>query len=180
MQDEYTENRASYRLRVSIEGRGFGLASFSRFSEVPYRSIQDYVSGKSKPGFEQLAKFAAAGLDIGYILTGHPTGSLSHPSGSGMIEGAIAAQHDGVTATIYGRATLEKIVEPFADRALEHLELRDWIEAWNLADDWAKKYDGWDNSRRQKAAVFMAATHIAEGLIDRLRAQGWIANSVDN
>lgn len=70
MPDEYAENCASQRLRASIKSKGWTIAQFSRLSGVPYRSLQDYLAGKCNPGFDQLAKFSKAGIDISYILTG--------------------------------------------------------------------------------------------------------------
>ncbi len=79
MQDEYTISRVAERLRGIIQARGESLKSFSDKSGIPYRSLQEYVGGKNKPGFEQLQKMASVGVDVGFLLTGLQRGaSLKH------------------------------------------------------------------------------------------------------
>jgi transcriptional regulator with XRE-family HTH domain len=74
MQDEHTLSRVGSRLRAAISARGETLKSFSDRSGIPYRSLQEYVAGKNKPGFEQLQKIAASGVDVGFLLTGTYSG----------------------------------------------------------------------------------------------------------
>ena len=62
-----------------VAARGQSLKRFAENVGIPYRSFQDYVAGKSRPGFEQLEKLSRGGLDIGYLLSGRPT--TNFPSG---------------------------------------------------------------------------------------------------
>jgi len=39
-------------------------------AEIGYRTLQDYVSGKTAPGAEQLSKIGRLGVSIDWILTG--------------------------------------------------------------------------------------------------------------
>jgi len=73
MQEEYTVSRVGDRLRSVVKARGQTLKGFASLVDIPYRSFQDYVAGKSKPGFEQLQKIARSGVDIGFVLTGTET-----------------------------------------------------------------------------------------------------------
>lgn len=73
MQYEYEDLRAGDRLREIIRGRGNTIKGFAENLGIPYRSMQDYIAGKSKPGFDQLQKLSMAGIDVGYILTGKAT-----------------------------------------------------------------------------------------------------------
>lgn len=173
MQDEHTENRVGARLRRSIELRGESLAAFARATKIPYRSLQDYVGGQSKPGFDQLAKMAEGGLDIGFILTGFPTGSVDHPSpdrasfislggGSSLGAGYVLREH----------------IEAIAPSADSGIDLRDWVQAWTQADDYCNELgvlaSGLNRPARQ-AVVFAIAVNIVVGVKDRLRALGLIS-----
>lgn len=58
------------RLRTLLELRGESLTRFAERSGVPYRTLQNHVAGKIKPSAEQLARFADAGIDLNFLLTG--------------------------------------------------------------------------------------------------------------
>jgi transcriptional regulator with XRE-family HTH domain len=76
MQDEYAIYRVGERMRRLISARGQSMKAFSDQSGIPYRSLQDYVAGKNRPGFEQLQKMAAVGVDVSFLLTGIHGASL--------------------------------------------------------------------------------------------------------
>ena len=167
MQDEYTENRAGDRLRASIDGRGWSLADFSRRCGVPYRSIQDYVAGKSKPGFEQLTKFALSGIDVSYVLTGRSFDQENNPLPNFIDIGDI-----GVGKSAYSPSQ----IEPILARVAEGFELRDWINIWTFADDWVPPASHFDaEEKRRQAAVTFIAAGVVLGLIERTRALGWLS-----
>ena len=46
------------------------IREFSDLTGIPYRTLQDYLGDKSKPGAEQLARISAVGLDVNLLLTG--------------------------------------------------------------------------------------------------------------
>lgn len=152
-------------MRSSIEGRGLSLASFSRLSGVPYRSVQDYVAGKSRPGFEQLAKFAVAGIDIGFILTGKSTAAdFESMQAISLGEGL------SIGRTPYRPADVEAVL----DRINNGFSLREWIDIWNIAEDCVPT--GFDiEARRRQAAVAFVASGIALDLIERLKILGWLS-----
>lgn len=166
MQEECAENRAGERLRASIEGRDWTLAEFSRICGVPYRSLQDYVSGKSKPGFDQLSKFAHNGLDVHYILTGKSESNTDNSYPMFM-------QFGGVEINKYAFKPGE--VEPIIERIDSGFSLRDWISIWDKAESGVPPHEMFDvkPNVRQGAVVYHAAV-IALGLIERMRAIGWI------
>ena len=59
------------RLRVALARLGMTMAELSKKSGMPYRSIQNYLSGKQNPGAEALIKIKEAlGVNIDWILTG--------------------------------------------------------------------------------------------------------------
>lgn len=58
------------RLRFAIALRGLSIRDFSDLAQIPYRTMQDYLAGISKPGADQLAKLSAAGIDLNWLLTG--------------------------------------------------------------------------------------------------------------
>lgn len=166
MQEEYTELRAGGRLRASIEGRGWTLAVFSRISGIPYRSIQDYVADKSKPGFDQLAKFADKGLDVQYILTGKSADSEDNSLPfSFKIDDIEIGRHP------FRPVEVNKIIDKVPDK----FSLREWISIWDLADDSIPPSEEFklDPEKRQ-GAVILAATTVVLGLIERMKTLGWI------
>lgn len=58
------------RLRQFIKLNGMTVRQFEKATEIPYRSIHEYLSDKRKPGAEHLAKMIDAGVDIEWLLTG--------------------------------------------------------------------------------------------------------------
>jgi transcriptional regulator with XRE-family HTH domain len=70
MQAQSADNIIGGRLRRLLRMRGQSIREFSEIAGIPYRTLQDYLAGKAKPGAEQLARVAAAGLDVNFLLTG--------------------------------------------------------------------------------------------------------------
>lgn len=60
------------RLRKLLLHRGETLKAFAERSGIPYRTLQNHVAGTIKPNAEQLTKFAEAGIDVNFLLTGTP------------------------------------------------------------------------------------------------------------
>lgn len=58
------------RLKRYLTFSGKTLRDFEKETGIPYRSLQSYVSGKSKPGADQLVLMVAAGIDVNWLLTG--------------------------------------------------------------------------------------------------------------
>lgn len=167
MQDEYTLSRAGERLRSSIEGRGETLAAFSRRCGVPYRSVQDYVGGKSRPGFEQLAKFAEAGLDVTYILTGSPTGELDCRTANNV------ELAEGVAFNISSYRQVE--IASLLDAIDRGFELRDWIAVWDFADGYVPGVKEFPTDPKvRQGAVLAVAQDICAQLGSKMKALGWI------
>ena len=46
------------------------IREFSRRTEIPYRTLQDYLAGKRLPGAKRLARMSAFGVDLNWLLTG--------------------------------------------------------------------------------------------------------------
>lgn len=58
------------RLRSLIDGQGVTIRAFSERCEIPYRTLQEYLVDKSKPGTDHLKRLAVAGVNINWLLTG--------------------------------------------------------------------------------------------------------------
>jgi transcriptional regulator with XRE-family HTH domain len=59
------------RLRSVIEENDFNLKSFAKAASIPYRSFQNYVSNKQKPGVDVLLKVREhLGVNLDWLLTG--------------------------------------------------------------------------------------------------------------
>jgi len=70
MQAESTEYTIGGRLRRLLRLRNQSIRDFSEATGIPYRTLQDYLAGKAKPGADQLGRIAAAGVDVNLLLTG--------------------------------------------------------------------------------------------------------------
>lgn len=162
MQYEYEELRVGDRLREIIRGRGETIKGFADNLGIPYRSLQDYIAGKSKPGFDQLLKIANSGIDVGYLLTGRPTIHQfykldSHLSGSKLL----SSDGDLVELIIYHLpGVIDKAMKEVPDSAfLGHL-------SWPVVALW------------ESAAIIAAkvADELSDSIME-LRAQGVSAHS---
>jgi transcriptional regulator with XRE-family HTH domain len=59
------------RLKQLIERLGLNIKEFSTKSEIPYRTMQDYLAGKIIPGGENLQRMSTVfRVSIDWILTG--------------------------------------------------------------------------------------------------------------
>lgn len=58
------------RLRSFIRFRGQPIRQFATEAQIPYSTLQDYLSGKSRPGADHLLRMAALGLNVDWLLTG--------------------------------------------------------------------------------------------------------------
>jgi transcriptional regulator with XRE-family HTH domain len=70
MQAKSVEYTIGTRLRRLLRLRRQSIREFSEATGIPYRTLQDYLAGKAKPGAEQLGRVALAGLDVNFLLTG--------------------------------------------------------------------------------------------------------------
>jgi transcriptional regulator with XRE-family HTH domain len=70
MQEKSTDFTIGHRLRRLLGLRGQSIREFSDATGIPYRTLQDYLGDKSKPGAEQLARIASAGIDVNLLLSG--------------------------------------------------------------------------------------------------------------
>jgi transcriptional regulator with XRE-family HTH domain len=115
MQEEHTELRANDRLKVAIKARGQSLRGYADTVGIPYRSMQDYVGGKSKPGLDQLEKIAKSGIDIGYILTGRSTTNYPSSPSDGVVASALLGADDEI------KELLLHYLERAVDVAISHV-----------------------------------------------------------
>lgn len=67
----------SVRLRLHLNLAGKSIKEFSDQSLIPYRTVQEYLSGKRKPGSDHLVRMHEAGVPIVWLLTGELENSLS-------------------------------------------------------------------------------------------------------
>jgi len=70
MQEKSAEPSVGTRLRRLLRLRGQSIREFSEAAGIPYRTLQDYLAGKAKPGADQLARIAGAGIDVNFLLNG--------------------------------------------------------------------------------------------------------------
>lgn len=62
--------RHAIRHCYAMEGEEPSLRVFSKEAGIPYRSLQDYLSGARMAGGEALQKLAKKGIDINWVLLG--------------------------------------------------------------------------------------------------------------
>lgn len=66
----------STRLRFAITNYAAGAISYKSFAgliDIPYRTLQNYLSGERSPNLEALEKLAANGINIHWLVTGQGT-----------------------------------------------------------------------------------------------------------
>jgi hypothetical protein len=64
------------RLRLFIMTRRLSIKDFAGHCGVPYRTIQEYLVDKRKPGADHLGRMAQCGLDVNWLLTGNVGGMM--------------------------------------------------------------------------------------------------------
>ncbi|MDO6525788.1 helix-turn-helix transcriptional regulator [Motilimonas sp. 1_MG-2023] len=71
----------SERLRDVIDDQKLSLKEASIHTKIPYRSLQNYVSGKQLPGAEALIRLHDTfGVDLNWLLTGKSQRTMSQGS----------------------------------------------------------------------------------------------------
>lgn len=61
----------SKRLKQVIEDKNLNIKAFSEISNIPYRSVQNYLRNEREPNVEALIKLKEAmNIDINWLLTG--------------------------------------------------------------------------------------------------------------
>lgn len=58
------------RLRRHIALNRMSIKAFCELTGVPYRTLQDYLTGARKPGSDHLASLARVGVNLNWLLTG--------------------------------------------------------------------------------------------------------------
>lgn len=60
-----------YRLKTVIEHKGLSLKAFSDLTEIPYRSIQNYLRDERDPNLEALIKIGTkTDINLHWFITG--------------------------------------------------------------------------------------------------------------
>lgn len=82
-----TESPLAARLRVVVNLMSRNQREFAEQVGMPYRTLQDYLAGRSKPGADHLARMAERGVDVYWLLTGRTrlplfgeTGEIGKPN----------------------------------------------------------------------------------------------------
>ncbi|MEM7067403.1 MAG: helix-turn-helix transcriptional regulator [Pseudomonadota bacterium] len=63
----------SNRLKYAIHNYAMGAISYKSFAglvDIPYRTLQNYLSGDRSPNLDALEKFANTGLNVHWLVTG--------------------------------------------------------------------------------------------------------------
>ncbi len=58
------------RLETFVAISGKSRKAFSQLAKIPYRTLQDYLADKRKPGADHLVRLAESGIDVHWLLTG--------------------------------------------------------------------------------------------------------------
>ncbi|MEK8017153.1 MAG: helix-turn-helix transcriptional regulator [Candidatus Parabeggiatoa sp.] len=75
----------SKRLREIIDTKGMNLTEFSKVTEIPYRTLQNYVSGERPIKIDILTKiYTQTGISLSWLLTGK--GEMYERKGTEKVE----------------------------------------------------------------------------------------------
>lgn len=58
------------QLRGFLRFRGLTIRAFSDSTGIPYRTLQDYLANKNRPGTAHMLAMARAGVDLNWLLLG--------------------------------------------------------------------------------------------------------------
>ena len=100
------------RLREAIVARGRTLAAFAQEANIPYRTLQTYLSDHGKPGAEHLTRLLEAGIDVSWLLTGRVGPSVTEQSALRALSGGDAEFARALQAVCLAHALM-----PAAERA---------------------------------------------------------------
>ena len=66
-----TQMSASERLKQVMEVKGFNLKTFSDQTDIPYRTLQNYILTNLEPSAESLAKLhSQLGINLNWLMSG--------------------------------------------------------------------------------------------------------------
>lgn len=119
------------RLRWLLDLEGRSIKDLSKASSIPYRTIQQYLADKRKPGTDHLIKLAESGIDLHWLLLGQEEAALKllFP-GFEPLDGPLAA--DSELAAVFLQEALDAVDEFHRDCVNEEgkpLELRSSLAA---------------------------------------------------
>lgn len=89
------------RMQQVLNEHKMSLKQASEYAEIPYRSLQNYVSGKQLPGADALVRFhKALNVDLNWLLTGDGLQELEAPSSIGLNEELLQQIIEGVESLL--------------------------------------------------------------------------------
>lgn len=135
MQDEYTQSSVGERIRRVIAARGQSLKAFSDQSGIPYRSLQDYVAGKNRPGFDQLQRMAVTGVDISYLLTGEYGGTALRAFAQSVDKAVLLSSDREVAKLVFNGAiaAADNVNETRISNGSGHMSAQDILDTLQYA-----------------------------------------------
>jgi len=170
------------RLRQFITMNRMSGREFSVRFEIPYRTLQDYLSGKNNPRAVHLASMAERGIDVNWLLTGtvlpHIVFDMSHFYEMKPVSGIVLADAELSSALL--REARHLVDEQLRERP-ELVSLLGitgiLMSMWSLfatysevVDQFADRFesarrDGWEIDR----VAEMVTTPMREAMRERLR-----------
>lgn len=68
---KYTQMNTSERLKQVMEVKGFNLKTFSEQTDIPYRTLQNYILTNREPSAESLTKLhSQLGINLNWLMSG--------------------------------------------------------------------------------------------------------------
>lgn len=95
----------SSRLRFAISNYVPGAMSYKSFAaliDLPYRTLQNYLSGERSPNLEALEKFAKNGINIHWLVTGEGTPFKATELERSMLDTVFLLHSPQITRTAFG------------------------------------------------------------------------------
>jgi len=112
---EYAKMSVGKRLRTAIEREYKNLKEFSEAADIPYRTLQEYISDTRSPGADALLKInAKLSVSIDWLLTGEEgSAEYSDPKLKAMaelLEGLNESQRQEVYTVIEKEKRLNRVL----------------------------------------------------------------------
>ena len=114
-QYENTQMSTSERLKQVMEVKGFNLKTFSEQTDIPYRTLQNYILTNREPSAESLAKLhSQLGINLNWLMSGK--GEMFGEIKSENITDELDLLSDFKNTSLIGQETILAVVKIISNK----------------------------------------------------------------
>lgn len=110
-----TQMNTSERLKQVMEVKGFNLKTFSEQTDIPYRTLQNYILTNREPSAESLAKLhSQLGINLNWLMSGK--GEMFGEIKSENITDELDLLSDFKNTSLIGQETILAVVKIISNK----------------------------------------------------------------